>query len=380
MTVPHRGARAGRSLTLLPEFAPRKRAGLDFVYGTCECTAEVVVRSRVAAWKTWATIAQDGRDLWRGRAPVQQLLSDPFIGDAPVRLWKALENPQPMQPNAIDAGCTCGWFVASPPVGIDSIAGNVRRNNARRQSQVGRAVHTAFGLFQQSSRLGRQAWVGVQDLHPRRITAAIASMWFLIGKPSQTAQMTPIGAGQVPAIGVSQLLADEAGDERLDRGGADLNPGLEIAGAGLEQHTRFVPVAPHGFENRRAVVIQIDENVARVAFRGVGLDVHVAAFPVASSQKSHSGGISQLRRGPQSLSGKRSSGLAVDETDEVEIVRHGRELAAHALHGEIESEIEHGPNFRIEGTGSTITFQRTVISGLTDCLNLGVHRNVAMRG
>jgi hypothetical protein len=174
MTVPHRGARAGGSLTLLPEFAPRKRAGLDFVYGTCECTAEVVVRSRVAAWETRAAVAQDSSDLWRGRAPVQQLLSDPFIGDAPVRMWKAFENPQPMQPNAIDAGCTRGWFVASPPVCIDSIAGDVRRNNARRQSQVGRAVHTAFGLFQQSRRLGRQAWVGVQDLHPRRITAPIA--------------------------------------------------------------------------------------------------------------------------------------------------------------------------------------------------------------
>ena len=127
-------------------------------------------------------------------------------------------------------------------------------------------------------------------------------------------------------------------------------------------------------KNSRAVVIQIDENVAGVAIRGVGLDVHVAAFPVASAQKSHSGGISQLCRGPQSLSGKRSSGLAVDETDEVEIVRHSRELAAHGLHGEIESEIEHGPNFRIESTGSTITFQRTVISGLTGCLSLGVHR------
>ena len=108
--------------------------------------------------------------------------------------------------------------------------------------------HTAFGLFQQSRRLGRQAGVGVQDLHPRRIAAPIASMWFLIGEPSQTAQMTPIGAGQVAAIGVSQLLADEAGDDRLDRGDADLHPGLQIAGAGLEHHTRFVPVAPHGFE------------------------------------------------------------------------------------------------------------------------------------
>lgn len=144
MIVPHRGARAGGSFILLPKFAPRKRVGLEFAYGTCECTAEVIVGPRVAAWKTWAAVAQDGSDLWRGRAPAQQLLSHPFIGDAPVRLWKALENPQPVQPSAIDAGRARGWFAASQPVCIDGIAEHVRRNSALRQRQVGRAVHTAF--------------------------------------------------------------------------------------------------------------------------------------------------------------------------------------------------------------------------------------------
>ncbi len=370
MMVPHRGVRTGGSVILCSELAPRKRAGLKFVYGSRECAAEVVVRSGVAAWKPRAAIAQDVCYLWRGRASAQQLLSDPFIGDTPVWLWEAFENPQPVQPSAIDTG---GLIVRRRGC-IKRLGGRDRRDAAwnrcrakvmsPEQGNRVRLVLCAAGRRRRS-----QAGSGVQDFHPRRIAASIITMGFFVGKPGQATQMTPIGASQIATVSAGQQLTNRGGDNWIDRRETDLHPGLEIAGAGLQNHTGFVPVVPHGFQNCRAWMIQIDENVAGVALRGVGLDVHVAAFPVASAQKSHSGGISQLCRGPQPLSGKRSSGLAVDETDEVEVVRHGRELAAHGLHSEIESEIEHGPNFRIEGTGSTITFQRTVISGLTGCLS-----------
>src|SRR5579871_2763350 len=119
MRIPHRGARArGLPILLLEKFAPGKRVGLEFVYGSCNCAADVVVRSGVAAWKVWAAIAQDSSDLWRGRAAVQQLLGDPFIGDAPVRLWEALENPQPVQPSVIDAGRASGCSATSQRVAI----------------------------------------------------------------------------------------------------------------------------------------------------------------------------------------------------------------------------------------------------------------------
>ena len=119
MRIPHRGARArGLPILLLEKFAPGKRVGLEFVYGSCNCAADVVVRSGVAAWKVWAAIAQDSSDLWRGRAAVQQLLGDPFIGDAPVRLWEALENPQPVQPSVIDAAVAPGITRTALPVTI----------------------------------------------------------------------------------------------------------------------------------------------------------------------------------------------------------------------------------------------------------------------
>ena len=130
---------------------------------------------------------------------------------------------------------------------------------------------------------------------------------------------------------------------------------------------------PHGFHNGRVGVIQIDEDIAGVALLCVGMEVHVAAFPVANAQEPDGSRMSQLGSGPQPLAGKCSSSLAVDETDEVEVVRHGRELAAHGLQSEMESTIEHGPNFGIERTRRTMDSQRTANSGLTGCLSLGVH-------
>ena len=147
-----------------------------------------------------------------------------------------------------------------------------------------------------------------------------------------------------------------------------------LARAGLEYHTGFVSIGPHGFDNGWAGVIQIDEDVARIALFRVGMDVHVAAFPVANAQEPDGGRMGQLGGGPQPLSGKCPSGLAVNQTDEIEVVGHGRKLAADGLHSEIESAVEHGPNFGIERNRRTMNSQRTANSGLTGCLSLGVHR------
>src|ERR1019366_9159091 len=57
--------------------------------------------------------AQDGADSWSGRSAKEQFLSDPFIGDAPVGLGEAFENPQPVQPTGIDLGGGNGGRSAS---------------------------------------------------------------------------------------------------------------------------------------------------------------------------------------------------------------------------------------------------------------------------
>ena len=59
--------------------------------------------------------------------------------------------------------------------------------------------------------------------------------------------------------------------------------------------------------------------------------------------------MAELYAGPQPLSGKGPLGLMVDQADQVEVVRHRRKLAAYGLQGEIESAVEHRPNFESEG-------------------------------
>src|SRR5207249_1819035 len=214
---------------------------------------------------------------------------------------------------------------------------------------------------------------GLQHLHPWRVTAPVTSLWLLIGESGQAAQMTPIGAGQVAAVEAGQLFADPAGHGSFDRCGTDLHPNLEIAGAGLEYHSGSVSIAAHGFDDDEAGLIQIDEDVARMAFLGIELEVYVAAFPIARAQKSYSGRMRELSRGPQPLSGESPLGRMVNQADQVKVVRHRRELAAYRLHGEIESTVEHGHNFEIAGNRRTMNSQRTANSGLTGCLNPWVH-------
>ncbi len=106
----------------------------------------------------------------------------------------------------------------------------------------------------------------------------------------------------------------------------------------------------HGFDDGWAGVIQIDENVTRVVLRRVGMDVDVTALPVANAEEPDSGWVGQLASGPQPLSRKCSSGLGVNESNEIEVVRHGRELAAQCLQSEMESTVVHGPNSGTERT------------------------------
>jgi hypothetical protein len=63
--------------------------------------------------------------------------------------------------------------------------GGRRQRNAWRQRQAGVAAQTALGRLPPSSALGSQAGVGVQRLHPWRVAAPAAALWFLIVKPAK---------------------------------------------------------------------------------------------------------------------------------------------------------------------------------------------------
>src|SRR5215475_3682076 len=88
----------------------------------------------------------------------------------------------------------------------------------------------------------------------------------------------------------------------------------------------------------------------------------------------------ELGSGPQPLARESSSGLVVNQADQVKVVRHRRNLAAHGPQGQIESTVEHGPNSGIEETRRTMNSQRTANSGLTGCLSSGVHRTEPVDG
>ena len=358
MSVPHRGARAARSRArcmgwasvVEEKIAPRKRAGSKFPRGTCDGAAEVVFWMGVLSRKSWTAAPQDGCDLWGGRIAQEQFLGDPLIGDAPVGLGEALRNPEPVQPMCIDVRRAGDGRGMNQPVCAGRLAVRGRPpGNVRRPQPAGVTRQAVLGRFQQSCALGRQTGTGVQHPDPRRGAASVASLGFLVGEAGQAAQMTPIGAGQVAAVELGQLSPDLTGCRWRNGHGTHSNPGLEIARTGLEYHIGVVSLCAHGFDDGWIGTIQIDEDVARIALFRVGVKVHVAALPVADAQKSNGGGMSQLSSRPQPLSGECPSGLGVNETDEIEVVRHGRKLPAYGLYREIGSEIEHDPILESKG-------------------------------
>jgi hypothetical protein len=97
--------------------------------------------------------------------------------------------------------------------------------------------------------------------------------------------MAPVGAGPIAAIETSQVFAGGRRHGRFQRRSAEANPGLQMTGAGLQHDTGVISTGAHAFDHGRIRVIQIDEDIAGVSVAGVGLDIDVAAFAVASAQE-----------------------------------------------------------------------------------------------
>lgn len=98
--------------------------------------------------------------------------------------------------------------------------------------------------------------------------------------------MAPVRAGQIATIRTRQLLARRDRHRRFQRTGAEADPSLQMAGAGLQHHTRSMPIGTHALHHRRFGSIEVDENVTRVLVSGIGLNIDVASFAVANAQKS----------------------------------------------------------------------------------------------
>ena len=107
-------------------------------------------------------------------------------------------------------------------------------------------------------------------------------------------------------------------------------------------------IGSHELKDIGSGVIEVDQNVAGVALLGIGQKIYVITLMVACAQKAHHRSTQQLTSIPKPFSWTRLPCGAMNQADEVESIRHGRELAADGVRGKKESAIEHGHEDEIE--------------------------------
>jgi hypothetical protein len=344
----------------------------DWRWKSCarDGTPQVIIGITVAARKMRIGEPEDGLDLRSGFALRKQVLGDPKIHDAPVRLRKTFENVPTIHTAPVHRGGLFG-------------AGWARRCgcrvHAKPRDRRPQWLCTLPDPLQQRLSAGRQTHTGVDEFHPRSVPVRGASCGLLIGEPGESSQVTPVRTGQIASVQARQVLACGGRHRRFQRSRAEANPGLETARAGLQHHTRVMPVGAHEIHDRRIRTIQVNENIACVLISGEGLDIYVASLAVANAQKADRSRTQQLSRRPKPLAGKRTAALVVNQTDQIQVIGHRRKLATDSLPGQEESTVVHDRNFAIEATRRTMNPQRTANRVLTVCLTSGGRLNIKNR-
>jgi hypothetical protein len=310
---------------------------------SCQRASQVVHWVAMTAREIWASQADDSFHLsWR-YVHGKQFSSEPQIDNAPVNLGKAFLNMPTLQPGSVNTrGCLRRHrtFLADVQARI----------NAMRRRRCGLLCEGLHGGTQQILGGTGQDSARFDDFDPRSRTRGSTACDFLIREARQSSQVTPVGAGQIASISVSQLLTDPGGYGRFQGSGADANPSLKMARASLQHHTRLMAIASHERKNLGSGVIQVEENIAGVAMLGIGQKIDIMTLQVACAEKAHHRSACQLTRIPNPFSWTRFSREAMNQTHKVKIVRHGRELAAHGVPGKKESAIAHGHENAIEAS------------------------------
>src|ERR1044071_715152 len=335
---------------------------------------QVIGGITMAAWKSRTAQPQNLCDIDRTYALRQQSPSDPQVHDAPIRLRKALWNVPAPHPGLVDV---CG--LGGGQVGRSSLRPRRRDERMAGMRCGGGSVGLLARSLQEAVGAAGQTGSGVHDFHPGGIALAQAPVGFLISKTGESAQMTPVDAGAVAAIELSQVPTDGGSQSWFQGRAADMNPGLAMPRAGLHHDTRFMPVSPHRRQHRGIGVIQVDQDVTGVSVRSIRMDIDIASFAVADPQKANGGEVCQLRRRPQAFSGKRPFGCVVDQTNEVKLTGHRRQLSADGPRGKREAEVKHAPDSATEWGCRTMNSQRVVNSVLTRCLSQGAHFRLRLR-
>ncbi len=334
---------------------------------TCQSATQIVFRIAVVAGKMRTSQTENSFYLGRRYVDGQQFSSEPEIDDAPVGLGKALPNVPALHPALIDSDGSLdsnrGPWVA--------YAGEVVGSNPRCRHRL--PCHQLHGRRQQLLGGAGENRTGFDNLYPRSVTADRTSRELLVGEASQSSQVTPVAAGQVAAISVSQLFADGRGQGRFQRCGADANPSLQMTRAGLQHHAGLMTISSYEFKDTRWGVIEVEENIAGITILGIGEQIYVVTLAVACAQKAHRRSTPQLTRIPKPFSRTHSACGMVNQTDEVKFIRHSRQLAADSVQGKKKSALGHGFENAIEAPRRYNDFQRTATTPLTLCLSPRVH-------
>jgi hypothetical protein len=343
-----------------------KRPARQLAQSPCQRATQVVLGVPMTTRKSWSAATQQIRDRSYGCSLSQPFFGDPLVGNTPIRRGESLWNPQPLQPSLINVES----FRGGTGGGEHRLAGEWRGSGSG--DGAGDAPHLSLcGLYQRSA-LGRQADLGVPESHPGSISIALAPEGFLVGDPGQPSQRTPVGAGLVGAVGVGQLSGD-GGRGRLQADRADLNPSLEMTGAGLEHHTGWMRVDSHpcerphpcgpgcsrsfGLQHRAEGIRHGPHDCARAGIVPSTPDPNWVAVQSRSPREGPSGGV-------------------VNQLNQIEIMRHRRELASDGAQREEQASIEHKHSRRSNSPYDTLMLyprgrRRKSIAGNGRCQNSG---------
>jgi hypothetical protein len=351
----------------------------QLVKGLCERATQVIVGVSVTTRKAWAAPTQQLRDGRYGCSLSQQLLSNPLVGNTPIGVGKSLWNPQSLQPSLVDVAGRWG----GPGCGDHPFVGD---RPWQRSGSVdgGGASYLSLGGLNQQRGVGRQPNLCLDQLHPGGISIALTPARLLIGEPGQSSQMTPVGAGQVAAIDMGQLSGDDGGYRRFQADRTDLNPSLEVAGAGLEQHARLMTIGLHQFECGHVCVVQIQEDVPGVPAVSIRLNVYVTALAIANAQESYRRLLAQLGGRPEPFAWECCSSGMVNQSNQIEIMWHRGELPSNAAHGKEQTTIKHKCCRRSDSPYNALMVRprgrkAKQLAGNRECQNSGLSQKRAQR-
>jgi hypothetical protein len=331
--------------------------------GTCNCNraAQVVIRVSVAAREMWASQPENVLDMFCQHTLRQQLPGDPQINDAPIGLSKSFTDAPSLHPALVNLLGLCGIHAEWGSLGSRCGAfGQVARD-----STVTPPLCTCWpwhdhDRLQQGLGTSSQTSTCLHDFYPRSITIRCAPLRLLIGEPSQSSQVTPIGAGRVSPVDTGQMFSDRGSHSGLQWQRADMNPCLQMTRAGLQHYTGLMAIGPHRLQNRWCSLIQIEQNVTGVMVFCIGPEVDITTLAIANAQKPDRGGLQQLASSPKSFSRKRPSGGVVNQTDQKQIVRHSRELTSDRSAGNPQSAIDARCWFGTWLTGKGALYRETL--------------------